>query len=596
MAPPILNRLVDFGARLGRRVPVLLRATSRLDESTVLMAFAVAIGSAVGLAVVLFYTLIDVTQAVALSAAAKMTGVGQLSIVVVVFAGLSIAFLLVRHLAGDSDGENIPDVMRAVVKRGGHLNEWRIAVKTAAAGILIGTGGAVGAEGPVAVAGAALGSRFGRVVRSSGTRLTVLVACGSAAGISAAFNAPIAGVFFSLEKILGTFAVGAFPPVLVASVISAAISRAAFGNSPVIEIPTEYAMSSVGELWLYAALGIAAGVVSVLYTRGVYGTVDQMAKLRSRWLQIAVAAVVVGTLNIVFRAALWGRGHESLTLGMIGQREAYFLVALAFAKLVATSFTLATARAGGVFTPALFIGATLGGGLAVAAEAALPTWAIRPEAFALAGMAGLVAGATHAPLTAIMIVFEMSGDYALILPIMLTAAISYITAKRLYPESVYSAWLTRRGERIGYGRDISVLEQVTVREVYRPNPDVIAEDASLPGILAALGRSTQTEFPVLDADGRLVGMIAYNDIRTVLGQVDSLAPVLVAADIANAEAERVTPADSLATALRRFSVRGIHAMPVVEESDEGKLLGMISRHEVFAAYDRELLRRSPDTE
>lgn len=583
-------KLVASGDRIRRRLLALIRRAARFDESTVLVGFAVAIGLAVGLGVILLYRLIDLTQAVALSAAARLTGLGQVSIFLVVAAGLVIALILVRYGAADSDGENIPDVMRALAKRGGHLRDGPVLLKTAAAGILIGTGGAVGAEGPVAVAGSALGSRLGRVFRSSANRLKVLVACGAAAGISAAFNAPIAGVFFSLEKILGSFSVAAFPPVLVASVIAAVVSRSVFGNSPVIAIPTEYTMGSPAELWLYAALGVAAGVVAVIYTRGVYHTGDLLGRLRSRWAQIAVAAVVVGSLDIVFRADLWGRGHESLTLEMIGQREAYFLVALAFAKLAATAFTVSAARAGGVFTPALFIGATLGGGLARAAEAWLPQWAIQPEAFALAGMAGVVAGSTHAPLTAIMIVFEMSGDYALILPIMLCAAIAYITARRAYPESIYSEWLRRRGERIDHGRDLSILERLTVERAYSRTPLTIPEQASVQDILDRVGRSAQPEFPVLDAEGRLVGVIGYGDLRTVMPQLDTLGPVLVAADIANTEVEPVTPDDSLRTVLQRLGVHGGHSLPVVERGEGGRVLGLISRQEVFAAYDRELLQ------
>ncbi len=585
-----LQRLLRAGDRVRRRGTALLRLAARLDESTVLIGFAVAIGTAVGLAVILFYKLIDVAQAVALQTAARISGIGQVSIILVVFAGLGLALAMVKYLARDSDGENVPDVMRAVAKRGGLIDAWPVAVKTAAAGVVIGAGGAVGAEGPVAVAGAALGSRFGSVFRSSGTRLSILVACGAAAGISAAFNAPIAGVFFSLEKILGTFNVGSFPPVLVSSVIAAAISRAAFGNSPVIDIPQEYSMGNPAQLALYALLGITTGVVAVLYTRGVYATSDGLRRVPNRWVQVAIAAVVVGTLNIVFRADLWGKGHEVLTIGLIGQRPAYLLIALAFAKLTATAFALSAVRAGGVFTPALFIGATLGGGLAIAPAALFPSWGVQPEAFALAGMAGLVAGATHAPLTAIMIVFEMSGDYQLILPIMITAALAYITARRIYPHSIYSEWLERRGERIDYGRDVNVLERLTVRRVYNREPDTIAENAPLPDILRTLSRSAQTEFPVLDADGRLVGMMAYADIRTVLSQMDSLAPVLVAADIAHEDAERVTPSDSLRTALRRLGVHGSHAIPVVEPGDEGRLLGTVSRQEIFTAYDRALLR------
>ena len=579
------------GAVMSERGQALTRKIHALgiDESTLLIGFAVAIGAAVGLAVIVFYKLIDLTQYLALSAAGGLPGIGSLSIVVVVVVGLSLTRLLVKYGANDSDGENIPDVTRAVVKRGGIIHPFPVAIKTAGAAMAIGVGGSVGAEGPVAVAGAALGSQIGRFFRSSPVRLRVLVACGSAAGISAAFNAPIAGVFFSLEKVLGTFGVSAFPPILVASVIAAVISRAWLGSAPVVEIPEQYGIGSAGELVLYAALGIVTGLVAVFYTRGMYAAHDLLDRFKSTWARLIVAGLVVASLNIVFRADLWGQGHETVNIGIIGAREAYFLIALAFAKLIATSMTVAATRVGGVFTPALFIGATLGGGLATAASGLLPGFTIVPEAFALVGMAGLVAGATHAPLTAIMIVFEMTNDYDLILPLMLTGAIAYITARRIHPHSIYSEWLVRKGEKIAFGRDTALLERLDVRSCYNPDPHVIGETATVPQILKAIGASTQTEFPVVDGELHFLGMLTYSDLRTVIAESESLGEVVVAGDLASTEYESVSLDDDLRTALQRLGVRGSHHIPVMAEKDSPKLVGLISRQEIFAAYDRALL-------
>ncbi|UCF40539.1 MAG: chloride channel protein [Gemmatimonadota bacterium] len=581
-------------ARVSGWADLLISQLPRLgiDENTLLLAFAVIIGSAVGLSVIVFYKLIDLAQAGALTAVGRLTGIGSLAIVLMVVGGLSLTRLLVRYGTNDSDGENIPDVMRAVAKRSGVLHTWPVLVKTAGAALAIGTGGSVGAEGPVAVAGSGLGSKIGRFFRSGPERLRLLVACGAAAGISAAFNAPIAGVFFSLEKVIGSFGVRAFPPVLVASVIAAAISRAAFGDSPVIEIPTEYGVGDASELLLYALLGIVTGVVAVLYTRGVYWMQDLLGKIRGIWPQVLMGALLVGALDVVFKADLWGQGHETLSIEIIGARTGYFLVGLALAKIVVTAATLAVTRAGGVFTPALFIGATLAGGLAVSATQVVPGFTIAPEAFALVGMAGLVAGSTHAPLTAIMIVFEMTSDYALILPLMLCGAVAYITARRIYPESIYSAWLVRRGERIRLGRDTEVMERLQVRDSYNHNPQVIGEGATVSQILQAIGSSPQIEFPVMDEELRLVGMLTYDDLRTVLSQADRYAAVVVAGDLANPSFERVTPEDSLATALQKLTVRGSHYIPVVDAAAADRLVGVIGRQEILAAYDRELLREA----
>ena len=593
---PTLARITAWqrlwSSRLAERTDRLAAQLPRLgaDENTLLLGFALIIGVAVGLTVLVFYKLIDLVQAGSLTAVASVTGFGSLVILAITVAGLVLTRLLVRVGTGDSEGENIPDVMRAVAKRGGLVRLGPVLVKTAASALAIGTGGSVGAEGPVAVAGSGLGSKIGRLFRSSPERLRLLVACGAAAGISSAFNAPIAGVFFSLEKVVGGFGVRAFPPILVASVIAAAISRSAFGASPVIAIPTEYGMGAPSELVLYALLGVVTGIVAVLYTRTAYRMQDFLARFRNVWVQVLIGAVIVGAANVLFKADLWGHGHETLTIEMIGQRAGYFLVALALTKVLVTAATLAIARSGGVFTPALFVGATLGGGLAVMLKSVAPGLHIAPEAFALVGMAGLVAGSAHAPLTAIMIVFEMTSDYALILPLMLCGAIAYITARRLHPDSIYSEWLVRRGINIHLGRDAAVMERLRVGEIYNRDPQIVGEGATIPQIVQAIRDSKQIEFPVLDGDLKLLGMITYNDLRTVITDSEQFAEVVLAGDVASEHFERVTPEDTLAIALQRLGMRGSHDIPVVDPADPDRLLGVIGRQEILTAYDRELLR------
>jgi CIC family chloride channel protein len=571
------DRLVGLLPRLG------------IDENTLLLLFALLIGVAVGLAVIVFYWLIDIVQSGSVNAVGRLEGIGSLAIVGVVVAGLALSRLLVKRLAADSDGDNVPAVMLAVAKEGGVVRTAPVAVKTVATALAIGTGGAVGAEGPVAVAGSALGSKIGRFFRSGPSRLRLLVACGAAAGISAAFNAPIAGVFFSLEKVIGSFGVSAFPPILVASVVAATVSRAAFGDSPVVVIPTEYGVGAPSELILYAILGVLSGFVAVLYTRTVYGLGDILDRIPAYWVKVLTGAVVVGLLGMFFEADLWGRGHESLSIDMIGARTGIFLLGLALAKILATAATLAATRVGGVFTPALFIGATLGGGVASLAVGALGLDII-PEAFAVVGMAGVVAGSTHAPLTAIMIVFEMTSDYGLVLPLMLCGAIAYITARRLYPHSIYSEWLVRRGQEIHAGRDTAVLARMQVADVFNANPTVVSESATVPQILDAMRGSRQIEFPVLDDDLTLLGMITHEDLRAVLADSERFAAVVLAGDLASPQFEAVTPGTSLHDALQKLAVRGSHEIPVVADGDAGRLLGVIGRSEILNAYDSEVLR------
>jgi len=558
------------------------------DEQTRLLVLAVVIGAAAGAATVLFYGAIDLVQALSLRGVAHGTLAGVIFIPLIVAVGFVACRSLVRWGAHGSPGENIPDVMYRVTVKSGFIRTFPVLVKTLAAAIVIGTGISVGVEGPAVVAGAATGSRIGRWLRASPNRLRTLVGCGAAAGISAAFNAPITGVVFGIEKILGTTGSMALGPFVVASILAATVSRAVFGNHPVVALPAVFSISSPWELLLYVGLGVATGIVSVLYSRGVWRAQDLFARLRRPWVQVALGTLIVGGLDIVFRADLWGHGHESINLGIVVARTGWFLLALTAAKLVATAVSFGAGAVGGVFTPALFIGATLGGAYGVGAQALFPGAHLAPGALALVGMAGLVAGATHAPLTAIMMVFEITGDYGLILPLMLTAVIAYVVARRLHPENIYSEWLVRRGVVLSHGADAVVLARITVGECMNRKPEVVHEESGLEAIVDATRNARQTDFPVVDADGHLVGMMALDAIREAKAGGEQLARLVVAADLATPAGTVVTVEDSLLTALRRFGQQDVDYLPVVAADDRQRLEGIVGRHDVVAAYERAL--------
>ncbi len=558
------------------------------DEHTQLLVLAVGIGAAAGVAVLIFYAAIDVIQGLVLRSALRIPLPAALLIPTFVALGLVACRALVRWGAKDSPGENIPDVMYRVTVKGGVIQSLPVLVKTVGAAVVIGTGGSVGAEGPVVVLGAAAGSRIGRWLRASPNRLRTLVGCGAAAGISAAFNAPIAGVIFGIEKILGAAGGMALGPFVVASILAATVSRAAFGNHPVLTLPTEFGVGSAWELLLYVGLGVLTGLASVLYSRGVWKTQDLFAGLRSRWTQVALGALIVGGLDIAFRADLWGHGHESLDLGILTARSALFLLALAAAKLVATAVTFGAGGTGGVFTPALFIGATLGGAYGVTLRELMPDAHVAPGALALVGMAGLVSGATHAPLTAIMMVFEMTGDYGLILPLMLTSVLAYGIARRLHPESIYTEWLVRRGVVLTHGHDAAVLARLPVHECMNRRPVVIPEGADLRQIVELTGTSRQTEFPVVDRDGRLAGMLTQAGVREALEDGEHLKHIILATDLTVPERDPLTSDDTLLTALRRLGGREVNLLPVVRPEDRERLEGTVSRQDLMAAYERAL--------
>lgn len=572
--------------RLRARAAWLVTLLNR--EPSTILAVAATIGVGTGLVVIVFYRTIDFVQRIALQSAVGAALPLALSIPLLVTLGVALSRALVRWGASGSTGENIPDVMHAIAVRGGRLEPAPVAVKTLASAIVIGTGGSVGPEGPVVVAGAAAGSRIGRWFSASPERLKTLVGAGSAAGIAAAFNAPIAGVLFAVEKILGAFGASSLAPVVVASVLASVVGRSAFGDEPVIAIPTQYGVGNAPEIALYAVLGVATGLVAVLYTVGVARTEEAMNRARKPWIGALFAIGVIAALDLVFLADLWGHGHETLDLAIIANRTPWFLIALAFAKLAATGLSLAAARVGGVFTPALFIGGTLGGGLGLVFGMLMPEWTLHPQAFALVGMAGLVAGATHAPLTAMMMVFEMTGDYGLILPLMLCAALSYLVARRLYPESIYTQWLARRGIHLTHGADAALLARLAVADCYNRRAPVLREEATLAEMLAALRQGRQTDLPVVDGERRLLGVVSAFDLRELLSEEASLAQLIVASDVMRETDDLLTPDDSLLTALRRFGARDVAALTVVDTRRARRVLGVLSRADLFATYERGL--------
>jgi len=558
------------------------------DEQTQLLTLAVVIGAAAGVAVMGFYFAIDLIQRLVLQGALQLPLPAAVLIPLFVALGLVACRSLVRWGALGSVGENIPDVMYRVNVKGGVIRFRPVLAKTLAAGLVIGTGGSVGAEGPVVVLGAATGSRIGRWLKASPNRLRTLVGCGAAAGISAAFNAPMAGVVFGIEKILGAAGGMALAPFVVASIIAATVGRAGFGDHPVLALPTAFSIGSPWELLLYAGLGILCGVVAVLYSRGVWKTQDLFARLPSPWMRVALGVLIVGGLDVAFRADLWGHGHQSLDLGVMMGRTAVFLLALTAAKLVATAATFGAGGVGGVFTPALYIGATLGAAFGVASHHVIPMSTESPSALAVVGMAGLVAGATHAPLTAIMMVFEMTGDYGLILPLMLTSVLAYGVARRLHPESIYTEWLVRRGVVLSQGADAAVLARIPVTDCVNRTPVVVPEDASLDAVRLAFSAGHQADIPVVDASGSLVGMLTAAGLREAVQ--DGTAPhgLIVAADLVSPEPDPVTTDDTLLMALRRFARRDADALPVVDAAPGNHLVGLVTRQDLLSAYERAL--------
>jgi CIC family chloride channel protein len=566
------------------------------SENSILIGFAVVIGLGGALGVIGFYKLIDLAhQAFFGWPESVLPELGRLAYrPVLTGAGAVAAWWTIRRFARGEDGQNIPDVQLAVMRREGVIPSRLALARTAASAVTIGSGGSAGSEGPVAVFGAAIGSRLGRAFRFSGNRTGILVGAGAAAGISAAFNAPLAGAFFALEEILGSFSVGAFAPVIVSSVVAAMVSRSVFGNHPVFPVPLTMGYRLTREvIFFYPLLGLLAGLVSVAFVRTYFGVNGWVRALR-RSSPVLVAlggGAAVGGLAFLSGGLLVGSGHLAIPLNRFSDLAWYLVFLLAVGKILATAITLNTGGSGGLFTPSLYVGASAGAAFGVLLTRLFPGFHLTSEPYALVGMGSVVAAALDAPMTGILMVWEMTDNSAIMVPLMLSVVVSHVVARRLEHDSLYSGWLRRRGEHIVHGTDRDVLARLRVEEAFDRRPAVIPEGTVASRFLAHLGAGTQDVFPVVSPRGELSGVLTVADLaRIAHGERES--HDVLTAGMAAQPTESLIPADSLLEATRRMGARGAAALPVVDP-ETGRLAGLLSRSDVLSLYGR-ILAGVPD--
>lgn len=562
------------------------------DEGATLMIFGSIIGVAGGLGVVAFYTLIDLSYLLFIEFPTHHLPLLGLAIYrpLLTAAGIWAAWFLVKR-ARLPQGQNVPDVQVAVAKRNGVIRFMPVLARTIASAFTLGSGGSAGSEGPVAVLGAATGSILGRKLHFEARHLKILVGCGAAAGIAGAFNAPFAGAFFALEEVLGSFSVGAFSPVVIASVVGALTVRPFLGGHPIfgsgVLATDTHPLESV---MLYPLLGIACGLVSAWYGRAyLWCTSPDRPMPGPDWAWPLLAGGATGLIGLASGGLLIGNGHLAIPAPIFGGIAWYALLAICAAKIIATVITLGFGGSGGVFTPTLFIGAALGGGLGVLGRAIFPGQIVDAHAWALVGMGGMVAGATRAPLTAIFIVFEMTDDYTYVVPLMIVAVIAYAVARRYERHGLYDGWLHARGQHLAHGVDQTVMDQTHVADALDTAVTPVAANATIDDLVAAAAATRHGALPVIDPDGRLVGVITHHLLREAIVRRGALSSVLLAEDIAE-PVDPLRPEQSLRQALAAMNARGVDALPVVTvaETSDSRFVGLLSRRDVLIVYEKSL--------
>ena len=497
---------------------------------------------------------------------------------------------IIYYLAPEAKGHGVPEVMQAILLRGGNIRPRVAFIKAIASAITIGTGGSVGREGPIIQIGSSLGSMVGQFLRVPSKRLKTLVGCGAAAGIAAAFNAPIAGALFAVEIILMDFAIAQFSPIVISSVIATVVSHTFEGKFAAFVVP-RYQLVSPQEIGFYFVLGALAGVVSFLFIKLLYwceDLFDNKMKLPD-YINPAIGGLLIGVIALLF-PQIMGVGYDTINNALYGNMLWYVALALIFVKIIATSITLGSGGSGGIFAPSLFMGAMLGFFFGQGVHSLFPEITASPGAYALVAMGGLVAGTTRAPITAIIIVFELTNDYNIILPLMVTCIISVILSTKLTRESIYTLKLLLRNIGIKEGMEVNVMESLYVKDIFKTDVQAIADSDNFNNVVNKILKGKSTEYPVVDRENNVKGIISIYDIKDHLFEKDELKNLLVAADIANTNFEPLPLESSCHVALDKISRYNLEGLPVVSSDNGNKLLGYIWRKDIQDAYQKEIER------
>lgn len=531
---------------------------------------------------------------------------GKAYVVIIPAIGGLIVGPLIYFFAREAKGHGVPEVMEAVALRGGRIRPVVAIVKSLASSISIGSGGSVGREGPIVQIGSAIGSTLGQVMHLSEERVRNMVACGAAAGIAATFNAPIAGVIFALEVILGEFTIRHFSSVVVASVTASVIGRTILGDTPAFKIPFEYGVNNLWEFALYPILGLVAALAGTFFTRLLYWSEDRFAAWKSvpEWVQPAIGGLLLGLLGLSYplltgvtwehMPQVYNVGYDVIEAALASSLTLKVVLVLLVMKLIATSLTIGSGGSGGVFAPSLFMGAMLGSGFDLIVQQFFPHLSAPPGAYALLGMAAMFAAIAHAPMTAVLILFELTGNYRIILPLMLTVVIATLFAQWfLKGESIYTLKLTRRGVRLSRGRDIDIMQGILVREVMSSEIESISAEATLAEAANLFSVSGRHGLAVTDVDGLFWGVLTISDLRKGLQSSQNIEQVKVH-EVASSGKKAVVayPDESIGVVLNRMASAGVGRLPVIDREDRRKLEGWLSRRNIIQAYELSLTRRA----
>lgn len=574
-----------------RRILTRLRRFVRNDQ-LVLLSLALGVGVASGYAAIGFRELVLWIQFAGFQTASEnmIAHVAALPpwqrVLVPTAGGLMIGLFIYFFMPGRRP-RGMADAIEGAVLRSGRMNAKEGVLAGFISALSIGTGGSVGREGPVVHLGATIGSWLSQTLHLSRSQMVTLLGAGVASAVSASFNAPIAGAIFALEVVIGHYALSAFAPIVIAAVSGAIIARIHFGDFPAFVVP-EQSLVSFWEFPAFAILGVLAGITAIAFLRGTALTAQTAEKVAvPQWLRPAVGGLLLGIIAVAFPEVL-GVGYGTTDAALKGSIGIELLVALLFAKMAATVICVGTGWGGGVFSPSLFMGAMLGGAFGVVATSVFPDYSSGHNAYTLIGMGAVAGSVLGAPISTILIIFELTANYALTIGVMVAVVIASVIMQQVSGGSFFTWQLERRGINIRGGREVGFLGGITVAHVMKAEYTSIPPTADMQVIREKLIRAPFGELFVCDDEGGLHGTITLADLSDTAFDM-SVKESVKAEDVARKHPPALEPGDSLDRAIALMQDVGEEHLAVVEDHKSMRLVGFVHEVDVMFAYNRALM-------
>jgi CIC family chloride channel protein len=562
---------------------------------------AAVVGLCVGLAAVIIKNLVHFIREALENG--FQTEYSRYYIFILPIVGIALAVIYIKFINRRPVGHGIPGVLFSISKNNGIIRSHNLYSSIITSALTVGFGGSVGLEGPTVATGGAVGSNLGRWMKLSYKEITLLISCASAGALSAIFKAPIAGIVFALEVIMLDLTMWAIIPLLIASASAALTSYLFLGQNVLYSFQLTESFQ-MNQIHYYLILGVLAGLLSVYFTRVYMNVTGLFDRIQQPWRKMVLAGGILGVI-ILFLPPLYGEGYEVVNEGLRGAylhlfegtffenwgetfalTFVYLLLIIGF-KVVATTLTFAAGGIGGIFAPSLFMGANIG--LLYGLTLNQIGIDVSVSNMALVGMAGMIAGVVHAPLTAIFLIAEITGGYELFFPLMLAATISYGTTRYFVKNSVYTLQLAERGELMTHHKDRNILLMMKVTDLIETNFSTVRADQTLRDLIRVITKSSRNIYPVVDEHNNLRGIVKLDDIRHIMFNQEMYDSIHIS-DLMITPEWTIESTDQMEEVARIFSESGRYNIPVLKN---GKYLGFVSRARVFSSY-REMLKHFSD--